>query len=139
MTDSVDSNGAALPTPGLFKLCSSVASTETDAGCDKFLELYSYPAWPAAGTWRIRGWDATVEYLAGTATPAFSGPPSRGWLANNGSRNPAPVLVVCNRTDDDSFRPPKLVPIGAAEVRMPSLGSSARAWEPPTPNRELIL
>ena len=91
---------------------SSQAGTPHD--CDEFFELYSLPAWPAAGTWRIRGWDKKVEYVAAHATPAGGAPPSR-WRAANASRRPAPLSVACNRTADDSYRPPRMVPAGVAE------------------------
>ena len=115
VTDAVGGNGAPLATPGLYKRCSTAAEAGTPHDCDKFLELYSMPAWPAAGTWRIRGWNAKVEYLAGKATEAGAEPPASGWLSPT-SHEPVPLSVVCNRTLDDSFRPPKLVPVGKAEL-----------------------
>ena len=115
VTNSVDHNGGAVPTPGLYKRCSTAAEAGTPHDCDKYFELYSLPAWPAAGTWRIRGWNKKVEYVAANETAAGAAPPQH-WLSPDASSGPAPVSVACNRTDDDSYLPPKLVVVGQAEM-----------------------
>eukprot|EP01052_Picozoa_sp_SAG31_P055338 SAG31_NODE_15227_length_764_cov_1.466165_1_plen_199_part_01 len=110
----VDSHsGRQVNTAGRFQLC-SVPPTGGPHYCDHSFELYSLPAWPAAGTWRIRGWDGKVEYSAGEETPAGAAPPARGWKRDGVA--PSSLSVTCNSTDDDTFRPPRLVPVSVAEL-----------------------
>jgi hypothetical protein len=138
VTTSADRDGAPLPTPGLYRRCSPAAEAGTPHDCDRYLELYSMPAWPASGTWRIRGWSGRVEYLAANASVAGGSPPADGWLSLLPSHHhePVPISVVCNRTGDDSFRPPRLVPTGAAELvwNQTSDACPGSCGLPPLPN-----
>ena len=112
MTGQRDSQGQQMATPGRFQLC-SVPPAGGPHYCDKSFELYSMPAWPAAGTWRVRGWSGKVEFLAASPTPA-GGAPSGKWKQANGQ--PSTLSLRCNRTADATFRPPQLVPVGIAEL-----------------------
>ena len=69
VSNQLDGIGRRVKTPGLYQLCSTPASLHAagpsdTADCGNAFQLYSMPAYPAPGKWRIKGWDGRVEYEA---------------------------------------------------------------------------